>query len=330
MIMAFRKIPAGQPVRLSFLGCGAVTARHSRLLKNFRDVSLSFASRSSEKAEEFRKKFKGAAAFGSYDAAIGSPETDVIFIATPPDSHLELTLKAVRAGKHVMVEKPPFFKSTDFDLVEAERRKTGVQVMVAENYFYKPLLQRLKKLLASDVIGEPKFLFFNATKTQKTAGWRNEANLAGGGALFEGGIHWINFISNLGLQIEQVTGFQPGIAGNKEATPERSMQVVVKYADGPVGTLLYSWEINALLNGLRISRIYGTKGSVTFESNGVFIFVRGRKWKFILPGFADIGGARAMFTDFFLALRKGEEPAFNLSLAKRDVELIEKAYQSPK
>lgn len=320
--MEFKKIPENAPVRLTFLGCGAVTGRHSKLLKSFDRVALSYASRSADKAAAFQQKFKGDRAFGSYEEAIISAETDVVFIATPPDSHLDLTLQAVRAGKHVIVEKPPFLKSSDFDLVDAERRKTGVQVMVAENYFYKPLLQKLKNLLATDIIGEPKFLFFNATKTQKTTGWRNEANMAGGGALFEGGIHWINFISNLGFQVLDVNGFQPGGSSG----PERSMQVVVKYAGGAVGTLLYSWEINALLNGLRISRIYGTKGSVTFESNGVFIFVRGKKWKFILPGFADIGGSKAMFRDFFTALREGEEPAFNLALAKRDVAFIEKAY----
>jgi UDP-N-acetylglucosamine 3-dehydrogenase len=323
--MVLKKIPAGQPIRLVFLGCGAVTAKHSKLLKNFNEVELSFASRSEEKAKQYVKKFNGSRHFGSYEEAIHSPGTDVVFIATPPGSHLALALQAIEAGKHVIVEKPPFLNSTDFDLVAAGRVKTGVQVMVAENYFYKPLRRKLHELVQSDLIGEIKFLLFNATKTQKTTGWRDEKELAGGGALFEGGIHWINFISNLGLRVESAAGFQPTRPKNGEGKLERSMQVVVKYAEGPVGTLLYSWEINALINGLRLSGIYGTQGSITFESNGVFIFVRGKKWRFVLPGFADIGGFRGMFRDFFRALRSGEEPAFNLDLAKRDLEIIEAA-----
>ena len=106
------------------------------------------------------------------------------------------------------------------------------------------------------------------------------------------------------------------------------MQVVVKYKAGPIGTLLYSWEVNALLKGLRLCRIYGTEGSITFEANGLFIFVRGKKWRLIFPGFSDIIGTKAMFHDFFSALRNGHEPTFHFALAKRDVSMIEAAYKT--
>ena len=79
---------------------------------------------------------------------------------------------------------------------------------------------------------------------------------------------------------------------------------------------------------MRLSKIFGTKGSITLESNGIFIFVRGKKWRFIFPGFSDIVGKKAMFKDFFHALRTGQEPQYNLALAKRDLEFIEKAYKT--
>ncbi|MBK9017273.1 MAG: Gfo/Idh/MocA family oxidoreductase [Saprospiraceae bacterium] len=324
--MSFKKIPPTQPIRMAFLGCGNITAKHGKRLQKFADVQCYYASRSEEKAKQFSAKLNGSGHFGSYQAAIASPEIDVVFIATPPADHLELALAAVRAGKHVILEKPPFFKSSDFDLVDAERQKTGVQVMVAENYFYKPLLRKLRETLAADLIGDLKFLFFNATKTQKTGDWRDDESTVGGGALFEGGIHWVNFMSNLGLDVQSVTGFLP--QKKKENSLERSMQVVMKYQDGPVGTLLYSWEVNALLKGLRLCRIYGSEGSITFEANGLFIFVRGKKWRLIFPGFSDIIGTNAMFRDFFVALRNGQEPAFNFALAKRDIVFIEAAYRT--
>ena len=322
--MTFKNIPADEPVNIAFLGCGFATKLHSQRLKNIKDVRRFYASRSEEKALTYRQKYKGAGHFSSYEAAIESPAINVIFVATPPDSHLELTLAAMRAGKHVIVEKPPFFKSADFDTITNLQKQTRTQVMIAENYFYKPSLQKLRQLLASGIVGEPRFLYFNATKKQKTEDWRDEKQQAGGGSLFEGGIHWVNFIANMGLEIDSVTGFQPG----DFMEMERSMQIVVKYRDGAIGTLLYSWEVNALLKGVRISKIFGTEGSISFESNGVFIFVRGKKWKFIFPGFSDIGGAKAMFKDFFHALRTGEEPAFTLALAKRDLLMIEEAYRS--
>ena len=323
--MVFKKIEPTQPIRLAFLGCGNIAAKHGKRLQKFGDVQCHYASRSGERAKQFAQKLNGHGHFDSYQSAIASQEIDVVFIATPPADHLELTLAAVRAGKHVIVEKPPFFNSSDFDLVDLERAKTGVQVMVAENYFYKPLLRKLRETLAANLIGNLKFMFINATKTQKTGDWRDDNDLTGGGALFEGGIHWVNFMNNLGLEVQAVTGFLPQRNANKL---ERSMQVVMQYKGGPIGTLLYSWEVNTLLKGLRLCRIYATEGSITFEANGLFIFVRGRKWRLIFPGFADIIGANAMFRDFFLALRNGEEPAFRFSMAKQDVVAIEDAYRS--
>lgn len=322
--MTFKNIPENQPINIAFLGCGFATELHSKRLKKVKNIRRFYASRSEEKALAYQKKYKGDGYFSSYQDAINSSKINVIFVATPPDSHLELTLAAMQAGKHVIVEKPPFFKSTDFDIITNLQKKTKTQVMIAENYFYKPNLQRLRKLIAADLIGDIKFLYFNATKTQKTGDWRDTKQQSGGGSLFEGGIHWINFIANMGLEIDSVTGFQPG----EVLEMDRSMQIVAKYKEGAVATLLYSWEVNALFKGLRISKIYGTAGSISFESNGIFIFVRGKKWKFIFPGFSDIGGAKGMFKDFFQALRKGEEPEFNLALAKRDLEMIEEVYKS--
>ncbi|MEO6850601.1 MAG: Gfo/Idh/MocA family oxidoreductase [Mucilaginibacter sp.] len=312
------------PLRMAFIGCGAITGKHSKTLKSFNDVQLYYASRTEDKAKEFCDKYKGKGYFSSYKGAMESADVDVIFIATPPDTHLQLAVEAMNAGKHVIVEKPAFFKSSDFDIIDRLRKEKGVQLFVAENYFYKPVLQKLREVLGMNLIGDIKFMFFNATKTQKVTDWRGDRSMAGGGALFEGGVHWINLISNLGLTLKSVTGFKPLSANNIE----RSMQVVAIYNEGPVGTLLYSWEVNALFKGLRLSRIYGSRGSVKFESNGLFIFVRGNKWKLIFPGISDIGGTKAMFQDFFAALKNGEDARFNLMLARRDVEMIEEAYRT--
>ena len=291
-------------------------------------MHLYYASREEKKAKAFSTEYKGSGYFGSYASAITSPDIDVVFISTPPDSHLQLTVEAMNAGKHVIIEKPPFPGSSDFDIIEKLRQKQGTQLLVAENYFYKPLLQKLRHVISENMIGDIKFLFINATKTQKRNDWRGDEKIACKGALFEGGIHWINFISNLGLTLRSVTGFMPGRADKKQ-TMELSMEVIAEYEEGAVGTLFYSWEINTLLKGLRLSRIYGNQGSITFESNGLFIFIRSKnKWKFIFPGLTNIGGAKLMFKDFFSALRNGEEAQFSFAQAKRDVMLIEQAYKT--
>lgn len=310
-------------MNLAFLGCGGITRRHARLIgKQHPDVARFFASRDAGKSAAFNAELHGAGAFGGYEAALADPRIDTVLVATPTAHHLELALAGLAAGKHVIVEKPPFMHSTDFDLIEREAARAGKHVFVAENYFYRPLVRSLRRLLTSGAIGEVRYLIVKALKQQQTGGWRDDESAAGGGALFEGGIHWIDFMGALGLTIESVEGFRPG----RTDAIERSMLVVARYAEGAVGTLFHAWDTPSLLKGLRLSRIFGSEGSIAFESNGLFVVVAGSRPRLIFPGFRDISGYGAMFADFFSAIRTGREPELTLGRARRDLELVEQAY----
>lgn len=313
------------PLRLAFLGCGGVTASHSKTLGPARDrVRMFYASRDAARAEAFNRRFGGAGAFGSYAAALASEAVDVVLVATPPDSHLELIVAALRAGKHVIVEKPPVPRSADLLAVEREAAAARRQVLVAENYFYKPLAESLRRIIASGDLGEIRFLDVKALKTQRTGDWRDEPARALGGALYEGGIHWIDFMANLGLTPGRIEAFRPGRPGGLE----RSLLLAIHYDEGAVGTLAFSWEIPSPGRGLRLSRIYGSAGSVLFESNGLFLAQFGRRRRLAVPGVRDLSGSRAMFDDFLSALAQGRAPRFTLAAARRDLELIERAYAS--
>jgi predicted dehydrogenase len=313
------------PVGVAFLGCGLATRLHSGTLGRFGPrVRRFYASRDLARAQEYNRRFRGSGAFGSYDAALADPGVQVALVATPPSSHLELTLAALAARKHVILEKPPLMRSADFDAVALAAEAVGRRVMVAENYFYKPMAEALRGVIARGEIGAPLILSVSALKRQRTGDWRDRAEVAGGGALFEGGIHWINFMSNLGLPVERVHGFRPGSGEG----PERTMVVVFEYAGGAVGTLYHSWEVGSPLKGLRLSAIYGTEGTATFESNGLMLAVRGRRRRLKVPDPRDLLGYRAMFEDFFVALRSGLAPRFDLAAARRDLELVEDAYAS--
>ncbi|MFQ5652087.1 MAG: Gfo/Idh/MocA family protein [bacterium] len=314
-----------KPVNLAFLGCGFATRLHSKTLSGWRDkVQCFYASRETSRAAAYNQKYQGHGTFDGYDTALQAQEIDAVLVATPPAHHLELTLKALSAGKHVIVEKPPFLHSRDFDTVQKAANKAGKRIFVAENYYYKPLLFKLRELVHSNVIGEILFVHINALKKQEIKDWRGDQSLAGGGALFEGGIHWVNFISNLGLQLESVTGFRPGPAKGMD----QSMLLALRYQEGAVGSFYYSWETPSLFKGLRISKLYGREGSITFESNGIFVLVRGRRKQIIFPGLKDIAGYKHMFQDYLSAIQEDRDPAFTLNLAKRDLETIEQAYEA--
>ena len=311
---------------LVLIGCGAVAALHSRTLRRILpEVPRYYASRDSARAAAFDREHRGSGSFGSYAAAFDDPRIDVALIATPPVLHLPLTLQALERGKHVIVEKPPFLDVAELDRAAALAQRVGRQVMVAENYYYRRLTAELRAIIGSGRLGDVLFVNVNALKRQRADDWRADPALAGGDALFEGGIHWISLLGNIGLTIRNVHIVRPGGRATHHA---RSAAVAIEYAEGAAGVLVYSWEVHSPLQGLRISRIYGTRNTATFESNGLFLAV-GARTRLVPGGFRDLRGYRAMFRDFFDALRTGRPPQYTLELARRDLELVTVAATTP-
>ncbi|HUQ82872.1 MAG TPA: Gfo/Idh/MocA family oxidoreductase [Gemmatimonadaceae bacterium] len=302
-----------------FLGCGAAARMHSRTLRHIRGVELSYASRDPVRAESCRRAFGGRRAFGSYDGGLADPSVTVAIVATPTAFHRELAVNALRAGKHVIIEKPAFMRSTDADVVRQIACATSRSVFVAENYAYKPIAAHLRRVIEAGDLGDVRFVSINATKRQRVRGWRSDAALSGGGALFEGGVHWVSFAANIGLEVEHaMVQRADGVDGQ-----ERSSLVVFRYANGAIGTLAHSWELAAPFGGLRLSKVQGTLGAVTFESNGMLAVTTGRRRSVKLFAHRDPLGYRGMFVDFLHALRTGEPPQFTLAMAQRDLRLLE-------
>jgi len=107
------------------------------------------------------------------------------------------------------------------------------------------------------------------------------------------------------------------------------MLAAFQYDTGAAGAILYSREIPSLLKGLRVSKLFGREGIITFESNGGFILVRsGGLPRLIFPGFRDIRGYKAMYLDFLRAIREGDTPEMSLERALQDQVLMENLYTS--
>ncbi len=323
-----------QPLRLAFLGCGFITRVHSQHLRKLRaDVVPSYASRDSGRAEEYCREFGGRSSYADYRRAIEDESVDAVVVAVPPRFHLELTLAALAAGKHVLVEKPAFPRLADYDTVRAARDRANRVVLVGENDHYKPLAVCLRRLVAGGVIGEMVFVHFTtiAKRLKSADDWRNDEAMAGGDAFFEEGIHWLHLAGSLGPRITEIHGYAPSAVREGPDKRRKSMLVSFRYDNNAVGSLYYSREIPSLLKGLRLSKLYGRSGIITFESNGLFVLARGSGApRVILPGFRDIRGYQAMYTDFVGAIRTGRAPEMSLERAIDDHRLMDQIYMSDK
>jgi predicted dehydrogenase len=325
-------VPSATPLRLAFLGCGFITGVHSRHLRSLRrEFVCSYASRTLEKARDYCSRFQGVASYGSYTAAINDHGIDAVVVAVPPNDHLALTLEALAAGKHVLVEKPAFPRMQDFDGARAARDRTGRVVIVGENDHYKPLAVYLRRLVADGAIGPMIFTHFAtiAKRFKSADDWRNDETIAGGDAFFEEGIHWLHLAGSLGPRIVSVQGYRPHVPCDGPDRRAKSMMVAFRYDNDAVGALYYSREIPSLFKGLRLSKLYGRDGIVTFESNGAFVLTRGKGLpRLVCPGLRDIRGYRAMYRDFAGAIREHRAPQMSLERAIEDQRLMEQIYAS--
>ncbi len=321
------------PVHIAFLGCGFITGVHCAHLRRLgSDVAVSFASRDLARAETYRQRYGGLASHHGYEAAIADPRVDAVVVAVPPRFHLDLAVAALAAGKHVLVEKPAFPTSADFETARDARDRAGRVVLVGENDHYKPLAVTLRTLLADGVIGDLVLANFTTiARRLKTADdWRNDETMAGGDAFFEEGIHWLHVAGSLGPRIVRAHGYKPVVAAHGDDRRAKSLLVAFEYDSGAVGALYYSREIPSLLRGVRLSKLFGRDGVITFESNGAFVVARrhGRLPRLILPGLRDIRGYQAMYRDFVAAIRTGRVPEMSLERAIEDQRLMEQIVES--
>ncbi len=116
------------------------------------------AGRSKEKAENFKEDFGFEKAYGSYDELLSDDNVEAVYIALPNNLHKEWTIKAAKAGKHILCEKP--LSGTEADVKEMIDvcNSENVVFMEAFAYLHSPLIKEVKKVIKSGEIGDIKFI----------------------------------------------------------------------------------------------------------------------------------------------------------------------------
>jgi predicted dehydrogenase len=134
------------------------------------------------KAEPFRVFAPGLRVHDSYEALLADPDIDAVYIPLPNRLHVEWSLKAIRAGKHVLCEKPMTMQASDFDQLIAARDAAGVLAAEAFMIVHHPQWQRTRQLLADGAVGrlwriDGAFSFNN----RDAGNIRNQPGMGGGG-----------------------------------------------------------------------------------------------------------------------------------------------------
>ncbi len=154
---------------------------------------VALASRSPERAEAEARRFGIPRAFGSYEALLADPGIDVVYVPVPNAFHGEWTERAVRAGKHVLCEKPLAITLEEVDRVTTAAREARVVVAEAFMYRHHPQTLKVRELVAGGTVGEPCLVrgAFTFTLTRETDVRLDPAK--GGGCVWDVGCYPVSY-----------------------------------------------------------------------------------------------------------------------------------------
>ena len=320
----------GRLPRICFFGCGDMAARHTRTLKKlFPKIQLFYASRELSKAQGMAAKLNGVAAFGSYAQAVRSDRFDISFLTTPHALHAELAILSAEHGKDLIIEKPVTRTLDELTSIQDAVDENGVRCTVAENYFFKPIIKTIRAFVDDGLVGEVLFLELTKTNREEKSGWRTDETLMGGGALLEGGIHWLNALTSLAGGVPRdVIAVKPGADYATNIPIEDTLLLVARFSNGVVARLLHSWRIPNRFFGMGLSKIYGTEGVITLESNGLFCSVYGKKKKKMVMNPLEFLGFRAMHRAFVADWVNDRPWQPSMDRIRDDLKMVKAAYRS--
>ncbi|HZP41163.1 MAG TPA: Gfo/Idh/MocA family oxidoreductase [Candidatus Binatia bacterium] len=143
----------GAPLRLAVVGCGSIGSRHARNLRALGAPSIALCDLDRERARRLGSEIGARLATDDLGDLLTAHRPHGVLVCTPPASHLEVAGAAVRAGAHVLCEKPlaPDLRAVDAFLALAERERRFV--MMAMCYRFHPALRRIQVRLASGALG---------------------------------------------------------------------------------------------------------------------------------------------------------------------------------
>ena len=185
------------PLRWGILAPGGIAhAMASALRARTRQHVQAVGSRSLDRAQAFAREFGAEAAYGSYAELVADPDVDVVYVASPHSEHHEHALQAIRAGKHVLVEKAFTRNHREALEVVQTARGTGVFAMEAMWTRFLPHVDVVRQALASGLLGNVHTLLADHGQPLHPGGPRrlSDPELAGG-ALLDLGVYPLSFAS---------------------------------------------------------------------------------------------------------------------------------------
>ena len=319
-------------MRILLLGGNGFGKVHARSYKNL-GLEFSVFARNEEVLKEYRENYRVKETFNDIEEAINS-EYDVVDIVLPHTLHFKYATKAMEMGRHVLIEKPIASTLEESTKLISLSKAKKVKFMVAEQYFFDASLQHAIKLATPNNIGRVHTVIVRDQRNFTNTGWRTNEAAMGGGALIDGGIHYLEAMLDIGGPYDDVKAFS--YRGGKVIEGEDNSMALFSFRNGARGLFYYTW---AYRNAPQIPafEIIGSEGSIYEDpaSRPLLDFKTQKSPRYVF-GFPVLNGevSRVKVVDvfdkeiseFIKAIEKDAKVPYNPESALRNLETVMKIY----
>ena len=265
-------------VKTGIIGLGKVAHMHAKALKVIPEAAFTaVCSRDINKAKVFADKYQ-VKAYSDVEEMIRLGGVEALIICTPHPNHAEVAVKAIKAGAHVLVEKPLASSLKDCDtMIEAANEKKVKLGMVCQRRFYPPV-QRIKHAIDEGKIGRP------ILGTVNMLGWRDQAYYGsdlwrgswkgeGGGVLVNQAPHQLDLLQWFMGPIDELFGYWSNL-NHPYIEVEDTAIAVIRFKSGGMGNIVVSNSQNPALFGK--VHVHGENGaSIGVQTDGGAMFIAG-------------------------------------------------------
>ena len=328
----------GNPSQLQFaqIGCGLIGRKRAEALGKMTEGALRYACDPDlVRAGSVAKIAPNCLTVKDCGVVLADAEVNAVIVSTPNSLLTPVALAAVRAGKHVLVEKPGALNAGELRNLQIEAKKAGVRVRVSYNHRYHPALRKARELIDAGELGPLMFLrsrYGHGGRKGYDREWRADPKLSGGGELIDQGVHLIDLAGWFLGEFTTIDGHATTFFWDMKVDDNAFLSL--RTSSGQTAWLHAScteWK------NLFSLEIYGRNGKIAVDglggSYGVerLIFYRmlpqmgppeATTWEY--PGNDD--SWKLEMEEFIEDIRLGREPAPGLREAIRTLEIVEAIY----
>lgn len=256
------------------IGAGDVCERKSApaLYKTPFSEVKTVMRRNAEKSADFAKRHGVGEWTTNVEDLLNDTEINAIYIATPPSSHAELTLKAAKAGKAVYVEKPMANSPEECEAMIQACREANVPLFVAYYRRTLPGFLKVKELIENGTLGEIRAVNIEMYKplsesdlNNADTNWRVDPKIAGGGYFHDLASHQLDYLDFLFGKITQAKGISTNQSGLYKS--DDIVSASFRFESGVVGSGLWCFTADNSSEKDSI-RIIGSQGEISFNCFG--------------------------------------------------------------